>query len=260
MGLLPPQDSALERGLKRAANARSALLARQVAAPEKVAEGVWVLRGGFPSKTMNVFLVEDADGIVVFDAGIRAMVAAVAGHGARMGGITKVVLGHAHADHRGTAPALRAPVLCHEAERADAESDGGAHYFHLDRLNPVARRVYGPLLRHWDGGPVAIADTLAEGDAVAGFEVVHLPGHAPGLIALWRERDRLALCSDAFYVVDPETGRPAPPDVAHPAFNADTEQARASLRKLADLDPLIACPGHLGPLTGDVKGQLHGAL
>lgn len=259
MGVLPPQGSAVETRLKQVANFRASLAAKHTASPEKVADGVWVLRGGFPTKSMNVFLVEDADGIVVFDAGIEAMTNAVALHGARMGGITKVVLGHAHADNRGAAPGLDAPVLCHEADRADAEGDGGLHYMHLERLKPLGRRLYGPLLRHWDGGPVEIAGTVAEGDEVAGFEVVHLPGHAPGLIGLWRRQDRLALCSDAFYLVDPDTGRPAPARVAHPAFNADTDQSRASIRKLAALDPAVAAPGHLGPLTSDVGEQLRRA-
>ena len=40
--------------------------------------------------------------------------------------------------------------------------------------------AFSRLLPYWDGGPVPIAGTLAEGDDVAGFEVVHLPGHAPG--------------------------------------------------------------------------------
>jgi hypothetical protein len=31
------------------------------------------------------------------------------------------------------------------------------------------------------------------------------------------------------------------------------------MRKIAALEPAIACPGHLGPLTGDVRGQLERA-
>ena len=31
---------------------------------------------------------------------------------------------------------------------------------------------------------------------VAGFRVIHFPGHARGPIGLWRESDRLALVSD----------------------------------------------------------------
>jgi hydroxyacylglutathione hydrolase len=237
-------------------------LARLIAsAPELIADGVWVIRGGFPSKTMNVYLVRDGDGVLVFDAGIEAMTKAVAMAGAQLGGITRVVLGHGHPDHRGIAPGLGVPTFCHPAERADAEGDGGRSYFRLDQLDPWGRAL-GPLLEVWDGGPAPIAGTVQEGDDVAGFRVVHLPGHAPGLIGLWRERDRLALVSDCFYTLDPQTGKrahPPHPRVPHRAFNQDTEQARASIRKLAALRPATAWAGHADPLTGDVQAQLEHA-
>ena len=41
----------------------------------------------------------------------------------------------------------------------------------------------------------------------------------------------------------------------HAAFNEDTEQARASILKLAALEPAAAWPGHANPLTGDVRSQ-----
>jgi glyoxylase-like metal-dependent hydrolase (beta-lactamase superfamily II)/predicted ester cyclase len=259
IGLLPPAQSGPEQAMTRAFNVRTKAAGKTVSGLEKVADGVWRLRGGFPAKDFNVYLIEEGDGVTVFDGGIRAMTKAVAHAGARLGGIKRVVLGHAHPDHRGIAPGLGVPVLVHPADRADAEGDGGLHGFHLERLAPVVRSIYPHLLKAWDGGPVTIAGTVDEGDEIAGFRVVHLPGHAPGLIALFRDEDRLALTSDAFYLLNVQTGRPTPPSVPHPAFNADDEQARASLRKLADLGPAAAWPGHLGPLTGDVAGQLRAA-
>jgi glyoxylase-like metal-dependent hydrolase (beta-lactamase superfamily II) len=230
---------------------------------EALAPGVEVVRGGAPHKTMNVYFIEDEGGVTMFDAGIRAMTSAIRELARRRGGIRRIVLGHSHTDHRGAAPRLDAPVFCHPAERADAETDGGLHYFDctkLDRFKPVGRYVMPLLLRYkWDGGPVKIAGVLEEGDEVAGFRVVHLPGHAPGQIALWREQDRLALVSDAFYQLDPQTGKESPPTLAHAAFSLDIEGARASLRKLAALEPATAAPGHLGPLTGEVRAQLEHA-
>ena len=79
------------------------------------------------------------------------------------------------------------------------------------------------------------------------------------MIGLWRESDRLALVSDSFYTLDPQTGRKGTPRVPHRAFNKDTEQARASIRKLAALDPAAVWPGHADPLTGDVRGQFERA-
>ena len=113
------------------------------------------------------------------------------------------------------------------------------------------------LIRSWDGGPVKIEGTVSEGDDVAGFEVVHFPGHAPGMIGLWRESDGLALVSDTIYTLDPQTGRKGGPRVPHPAFNKDTDQARASIRKLAALDPRTVWPGHADPLTGSgIRSEL----
>jgi glyoxylase-like metal-dependent hydrolase (beta-lactamase superfamily II)/predicted ester cyclase len=260
IGALPPRDSGAERGLTALANARTRIARRFVASgPEQIAEGVWVVRGGFPRKVMNVYLLRDGDGVCLFDAGIESMTPALAAIGAQMGGITRVVLGHAHPDHRGAAPGLGAPVWCHPDDRADAEGDGGVHYFDVSQLDWYGRLVLSRLLPLWDGGPVQIAGTVQEGDEVAGFRVVHLPGHAPGLIGLWRESDRLALVSDCFYTLDPQTGTPGHLRVPHRAFNADTEQARASMRKLAALAPATAWCGHAEPLRGDVAAQLEHA-
>jgi hydroxyacylglutathione hydrolase len=262
IGVVPPAGSALEQRLFAAFNARTRA-SRRVAAKgdlERVADGVWVLRGGVP-RTMNVYFIEDeGGGVTLFDAGIRQMTNAVASAAAPLGGINRIVLGHADVDHRGVAAGVGAPVLCHPDDRAAAEEGEPQRDYHRTELLRIPSRwVYPRLLEYWNSGPVEIAGTVDEGDDVSGFRVVHLPGHAPGLIALFRERDRLALTTDCFYVVDVDTSRPQAPAPAPDAFNQSTEQARASIRKLAALDPAVCWPGHLGPLTGDVRAQLERA-
>ncbi len=262
LGLVPPAGSTAEQRLFSAFNTKTRVERRAVARREleRVADGVWLLRGGVP-RTMNVYLLEDeGGGVTLYDAGIRSMTHALAEAAAPLGGINRIVLGHADADHRGAAPGLHVPVYCHPADREAAEGPEPVRAYHrLDRLGIPARYVYRRLMTFWDGGAVRIDGTIEEGDEVSGFRVVHLPGHAPGLIALWREADRLALTSDCFYVIDPETSLKRPPGVPHAAFNEDTEQARASMRKLAALDPAAAWPGHADPVVGDVRGQLERA-
>jgi glyoxylase-like metal-dependent hydrolase (beta-lactamase superfamily II)/predicted ester cyclase len=261
IGLLPPTGSKTEQRMNKLFNRRTSAAVKFAGSEaEPVADGVWLVRGGFPSKTMNVYLLEDEGGITVFDAGIESMTKAVAAAGARLGGIKRVVLGHGHADHRGAAPGLGVPVLCHPENRVDAESeDGGERYFDFSKLDAHARFLMPRLLTHWDGGPVQISGTVKEGDDVAGFQVIDLPGHAPGLIGLWRESDRLALVSDCFYTLDPQTGRKGHARVPHRAFNQDTEQARESIRKVAALEPAAAWAGHADPVRGDVRSQLEQA-
>jgi glyoxylase-like metal-dependent hydrolase (beta-lactamase superfamily II)/predicted ester cyclase len=262
LGLVPEGGSAAEHRLFSAFNAKTRVERRAVAKREleRVADGVWLLRGGVP-RTMNVYLLEDdGGGVTLFDAGIRSMTHALAEAAAPLGGINRIVLGHADADHRGAAPGLRVPVFCHPADREAAESSGPLRSYHeLDRLGIPARYVYRHLLSFWDGGPVRVDGTVEEGDDVSGFRVVHLPGHAPGLIGLFRESDRLALTTDCFYVIDPETSRKVPPGPPHDAFNESTEQARESMLKLAALEPSAAWPGHADALTGDVRQQLERA-
>jgi hydroxyacylglutathione hydrolase len=233
------------------------------AAPERVADGVWLLRGGL-LRTMNVYLVEEPDGsgVTVYDAGEKRMAGAIVAAAGRLGGITRVVLGHGDTDHRGAAPALRAyaDVLCHPDAVTQAQGSGGRDYWRVDELPLDVRLLHGFSHRFvWDGGPVHIDGTVKEGDAIAGFQVIDLPGHAPGLIGLWRARDRVALVSDCFYMTDMH-GRPQPPAVPLDAYNLDTAQAKRSIAKLAASHPAIVLPGHLGPLTGaDVVTQLEAA-
>jgi glyoxylase-like metal-dependent hydrolase (beta-lactamase superfamily II)/predicted ester cyclase len=260
IGMMPPQGSAGERRLTGAFNAKTRLTSGLAAGDaEVVAEGVWVVQGQ-PGRC-NVYLIEDDGGVTLYDAGARIMTRAVARAGARLGGIRRVVLGHGHTDHRGVAPALGVPVLCHPDEVQDAEGSGGFRYWppELVGLPTPHRQIHRLLHRYaWDGGPVKISETISEGDEVAGFRVVDIPGHAPGQIALWRESDRLALVSDCFYTLD-MWGRSCPPHVPEALYNYDSEQARASIRKLAAMEPAAAWPGHAKPVTGDVRSQLERA-
>jgi hydroxyacylglutathione hydrolase len=260
LGMMPPAGSTAEQRMFGAFNAKTRLSTRLIARePQLIAEGVWMVQGQ-PGRC-NVYLIEDDGRVTLFDTGGRTMTKALAKAGAKLGGIRRIVLGHAHTDHRGAAPGLGAPVLCHAAEVQDAEGSGGFRYWPdgLVGLPTPLRQTHRLMHRlAWDGGPVQISGTLAEGDQIAGFSVVEIPGHAPGQIALWRESDRLALSSDCFYTLD-MWGRNCAPRLPAPIYNFDTEQARASIRKLAALEPAAAWPGHAKSVTGDVRSQLERA-
>jgi glyoxylase-like metal-dependent hydrolase (beta-lactamase superfamily II)/predicted ester cyclase len=260
IGMMPPLGSSAEQRLTGAFNVKTRLTTRLTGGEaELVAAGVWVVQGQ-PGRC-NVYLIENGGaegGVTLFDAGARTMTRAVASAGAKLGGIRRVVLSHGHTDHRGVAPALGVPVLCHPDEVQDAEGSGGFRYWPADLagLPTPQRQIHRVLHRYaWDGGPVQIGGTISEGDEVSGFKVIDLPGHAPGLIGLWRESDRLALVSDLVYTLD-MWGRSCAPKLAEEMYNYDSEQARASIRKLAELEPAVVWAGHAKPVTGDVRGQL----
>lgn len=208
---------------------------------------------------MNIYFIQDEDGITQFDAGTQPMTDDTRAEATKLGGLKRIVLGHSHSDHRGTAPALGVPVYCHPDEVPYATTDEGGipAYWDMDDIDWwFSRFLYKRFLHsRWDAGAVKIADTIDEGDAIAGFKVVHLPGHAPGLIGLWRESDRLMLSSDAIYLVDSIRLKALPedeaPTVPHRIWNWDTEAAAESVRKLATFEPRTIATGHEHVMRGE---------
>ena len=227
--------------------------------PDKIADGVWRVQG-MPGRC-NVYFVEDGGELVQFDSGGRSMLEQVRAAPAAIGlPLREVVLGHGHTDHRGTAPFLGVPVRCHPDDVADAEGSGGWRYWKPAVIPQPRRFLHTRVLhpRYWDGGPVKIDGTVNAGDTVAGFEAVHVPGHAPGQIALVRREDGVALTTDAFYSID-AWGRDSDAHVPDESWNLDTATARDSLRRLAEESISVAWPGHGDPLRGDVAAQLRRA-
>ena len=91
---------------------------------------------------------------------------------------------------------------------------------------------------------------LNEGDEVAGFRVIHAPGHARGEVVFFRDSDRVAICGDVIRNISYATGLPGikePP----PIFTYDPAENRRSIRKLAELNPSLILAGH-GPAVSDI--------
>jgi glyoxylase-like metal-dependent hydrolase (beta-lactamase superfamily II) len=192
-----------------------------------------------PRQAINAYLI----GTVLVDAGIRASAPALLRALAGLP-LSAHVLTHAHADHQGASAAVCAargiPLWCGPAERAAAES-GSVTSGYPNPTDPVARLQQ----RFWAGPGWPVARTLQEGDIVGDFSVVETPGHAPGHLALWRERDGVLLAGDALVNMDLLTtvrGLREPPA----RFTADPRRNRLSIQKLAALRPRVVCFGH-GP-------------
>ena len=108
-----------------------------------------------------------------------------------------------------------------------------------------------PALSRYD--PVAVDVPLEEGDhldVLGGGTVIHVPGHTPGSIALHFPEERLLICGDAINRRVNRLGLPPKP------FSTDMEQAHTSLRRLAELDFDVLCPGHGDPLVGGAGDQV----
>jgi hydroxyacylglutathione hydrolase len=202
----------------------------------QVAKGVWQLSGFLP-RMINAFLVED----VMIDALTRWAKPRVA---RQLEGrkLSLVALTHCHPDHQGLArfvcETFGVPLACHEA---DVDFMEGRRPMLPD--NAVVR-LFDKL---WSGPPYPVGRVLHDGDEVAGFQVVHTPGHTPGHVIYFRHSDRLAIVGDLLHNMNGLTGAPGLHETPR-IFSVDPEQNRASLRILLQLRPALVCFGHGPPL------------
>jgi glyoxylase-like metal-dependent hydrolase (beta-lactamase superfamily II) len=207
-----------------------------------LAAGVWRLKQ-FPAPSVNVYLVED----VLIDAGTRwdrgRIFAEIEGRELSM-----LALTHVHPDHQGVAKdvceARGIPLACH-ADDVDA-MEGRRPVQEAAPTNPCNRLIK----RIWQGPPHEVGCVLAESDEVAGFRVIHAPGHARGEVVYFRDSDRVAICGDVIRNMSYATGLPGikePPEI----FTYDPAENRRSIHRLAELNPSLILPGH-GPAVTDM--------
>ena len=193
---------------------------------------------------MNVYLVED----VLIDAGTRharrRILRQLAGRK-----VTAHALTHAHPDHQGSShavcEALGIPLWCGEADAHAMETapEGVAASQQPGAFNTLQKLF-------WTGPAHPVSRRLREGDEVAGFEVLHVPGHAPGHVAYWRERDRVLLLGDVAANIDERRFWRVGLHEPLPLFTPDPERNRESIRRLAALEPELCLFGHGPPLRG----------
>jgi glyoxylase-like metal-dependent hydrolase (beta-lactamase superfamily II) len=106
--------------------------------------------------------------------------------------------------------------------------------------------------RAWAGPPRTVDRALREGDEIAGFAVLDVPGHSPGHVALWRESDRALVLGDVLNNMDVATGVRGLREPKR-IFTPDPARNRESARRLAALEPALVCFGHGPPLRDTRK-------
>jgi Zn-dependent hydrolases, including glyoxylases len=205
-----------------------------------LAPGVWRL-DELPRPLINIYLAED----VLIDTGRRWDAGRIRKQTAGRD-LSLLALTHAHPDHQGSAKVIceerDIPLACHED---DVDAMEGRRPIAATQ-HPVAKTF----ARLWQGPPHRVDRVLREGDEVAGFRVIHAPGHAPGEVIFFRDPDRIAICGDVIRNISFLTLRTRldePPKDLTP----DPIENRRSIRKLADLNPTLILPGH-GPAVTDM--------
>jgi glyoxylase-like metal-dependent hydrolase (beta-lactamase superfamily II) len=210
------------------------------------------------SDVVNVYLVEDAAGVTIVDAGLpghwRELEQELTRLGRSLDDVRGIVLTHGDSDHIGFAERLRQQkgivVRVHEldAARARGEVKKPNSGWGPIKLRPLMRFLWYSA-RH--GGlrtrPVRDVTTFADGDVLdlpGSPRIIHVPGHTPGSVAVHIPAVDALFVGDAMTtdnVLTGETGpRPAP-------FTLDPKSALASLDKLEAVEATWVLPGHGAP-------------
>ncbi|HSP20669.1 MAG TPA: MBL fold metallo-hydrolase, partial [Myxococcaceae bacterium] len=224
---------------------------------------------------VNAYAIEDGQGgLAFFDTGIGTSQGVAALHaGAEAAGLdlrrcTQVLVSHGHVDHSGNAQRLAelsgAPVRVHadDMEKVVGESVWEARapmYAVFLRRQGVPEEqlpVLAEMGRHTGKFSRRVdpsrARPLTEGERIRlgklRCEVLHLPGHTPGLVCLWDSEHRLLFADDHLLarvspnpfleLVDAGTTRRALVHYLH------------SIARVRALDVDWVLPGHGAPFQG----------
>jgi glyoxylase-like metal-dependent hydrolase (beta-lactamase superfamily II) len=194
-------------------------------------------------------MIEDPDGLTIIDGSISLstsiILSEITASGRRLTDVKRILLTHAHPDHVGALPELKAksgaPIITSETEKPIAEGNV-----------PIPSRTSGLRTPPTTVKGITVDQTVNEGDvipALGGLRVVAVPGHSPGMIAFYQPERKILILGDTMMHL---YGLRLPMAMATP----DMDEAKRSIRKVAALDVEIACFGHGQPITENANAQI----
>ncbi len=227
----------------------------------------------------NVYAIEEAGGgVALFDSGIdtptgeRKLREGLAGLGLAFGDVRRIFLSHGHVDHYGLARAVSeasgAPVFIHTADRLKVERPDDWNRASREAWQGYARRLgatapdveamelsYERTIAY--ARPVERTEALVPGERLrfARFEaeVLHSPGHTPGLVCLGVAERRLLFSDDHLLErVSPNPILEIGPEGEEAKFRALPSYVE-TLQRTRALDIDLVLPGHDAPFRGHVR-------
>lgn len=222
----------------------------------------------------NVYVIEEeGGGVALFDAGIgtregrEALEEGFRRAGLSFGDIRRIFVSHGHLDHYGYARAAQeasgAPVFVHVRDhdkvtgRDRTAQRLGLYEAYLTKLGAPPSLLEHVKVHFQDwrrmARPLEHVEPLEPGTVLKfkhfEAEVLHLPGHTPGLVCLWDSKSRTLFSDD--HLLERVSPNPLLDLEGHdePQHKALLEYIRSAL-KVRELPVEQVLPGHAEPFSG----------
>jgi glyoxylase-like metal-dependent hydrolase (beta-lactamase superfamily II) len=235
--------------------------ARKVLTMVQVTEGVSFIPGQdelIPDSHCYIIGDPASKDLSLVDAGLTGKgnykVQAIRKAGIEPTAIKRIIMTHTHLDHIGCLAEIRqqipgAELWVHRAEAEPLEQGDERTVYGMDMFQEMCQMQYGlkpgqftfQVQRKLEGG-----ERLDIGGMT--WEVIHIPGHSRGGIALYHLPTKVLIPGDVVYA-DYAIGR-------FDLFGADAAELKKSLMRLAELEVDILLPGHNRIVTGLPHGYI----
>ena len=210
-----------------------------------------------PNVIANPYLIMDADGLTLIDAGLPGSAGKILRYITEQGRapseLKRIIITHADLDHTGGLAALRKASQARvyaSAIEADAMASGRASRKLKPRsfLRRLLLAVAGRLVK----APAVPTDEIVQEGQVlpvlGGLQVMQTPGQTPGHISLFSPSTGVLFTGDSIVTRGGRLVRSVPNNTW------DEHQADLSARRQAALGAQVVCPGH-GPVVLDAADK-----
>ena len=227
----------------------------------QVAEGVYFIEGQddmIPDSHAYIIGKPESKDLSMIDAGLagkgRYKLDAIKKLGLDVNNIKRIIMTHTHLDHISALPEIKAGIpdaqlWVHSAEAELLEKGDERGVYGMDMFKNMCQIQYGIK----DGMfKLAVDRKLNDNDILEigsmSWEVIHIPGHSSGSIALYLRKQKILIPGDVVYA-DYAIGR-------FDLYGADPSQHRDSLYRIAELEVDMLLPGHNRIMTKVPEGYI----
>jgi hydroxyacylglutathione hydrolase len=215
----------------------------------KVAEGVYFIPGQdefIPDSHVYVIGNPSSQDLTLIDAGLFGKdpykVQSIQKMGIELTAIKRIIMTHTHFDHIGCLPEIlkqipSAELWVHALEAEPLKKGDERTVYGMDMFREMCQSQYGlksgaftfQVNRKLNGD-----ERLKLGGMV--WEIIHIPGHSIGSIALYHPPQKILIPGDVVYA-DYAIGR-------FDLYGANASELKKSLMRLAGIEVDVLLPGH----------------